>query len=90
MGRVLAGIVAALVLAGAAVMGALLAGVLLALALLGSLAFMARIWWLRRRLRRGQALPESGPAGQRPPIDAEFRVIEAESRAVPRSPGADD
>ena len=91
--RVLAAILAALLFAGAIVMGAVLAGLLLGVALVGSLAFMGRIWWLRRRLRKGQPPFPTASAGERPAIDAEFHVVETprpDSRGATLPPGGDD
>jgi uncharacterized iron-regulated membrane protein len=89
LGRVLAAIAAVVLFASAVVMGALLAALLLGLALVGSLAFLGRIWWLRRRQRAAPAHFETHPAAERPAIDAEFHVVERES-PPPRPRAGDD
>ena len=75
LGRALAGVVATVVLVGAIILGAVLGALLIGIVLVGSLVVMGRVWWLRRRMRRVQPPPVDAPEG-RPPIDAEFRVIE--------------
>jgi uncharacterized iron-regulated membrane protein len=92
--RVLAAIVATLLLAGAVVMGAVLAALFLGLALVGAAVFMGRIWWLRRKLRQQPPPFEAPAAEQRAVIDAEFHVVEpdaaADSGATKRSPAPRD
>lgn len=83
--RVLAAILASLLLAGAIVMGAVLAALFLGLALVGTAVFMARIWWLRRKLRQQPPPFEPPVAEQRAVIDAEFHVVEPDPSAGPDS-----
>lgn len=84
LGRILAGIIATLLFAGAVVMGAVIAALLLGVAVVFTAAFMARVWWLRRKLRHQPPPSAQAPFPDgRPAIDAEFRVVE--SREEPDS-----
>ena len=85
LGRIFAGIVAALLFAGAVVMGAVIAALLLGVAVVFAATFMARVWWLRRKLRnQPQAAPAQSPfRDERPAIDAEFSVVDTDAEARP-------
>ncbi len=72
--RILAALVGAAVLAGAVVMGAVVATALLAIGLVAALGLTARVWWLRRKLRRN-APPSTV-------IDAEYTVVEDDPKRL--------
>lgn len=78
-GRVLAGLVSAVMFVAAALMGALFAAFVFVLGLLTAAVVAARVWWLRRTLR-GQ------PAADAPAVNDEHRVFDAEFTVVPERP----
>ncbi len=71
----------------AVVMGAVLLAAIVGFAALAWVAFSVRLWWLRRKLRRGTAAQDGAgpatPAGKL--IDAEYTVLdERDARRGPR------
>lgn len=84
LARLLAALVGVLALVGAFFFGVFIFAIAIALGLIAWLAFTVRMWWLRRKLERGEGF-SAGPS-MRPNvsennedvIDAEYEVIERE------------
>ena len=74
--RILAGVVAVLLL----LLGLAFGAVILGLGVVAGLGLAARIWWLRRRLRRQGARPSSSSVV----VEGEYRVLERDSVQVRR------
>lgn len=72
--RVLAAIVAALVLVGAVFFGLIALALIVGLGLVFWLGLSLRMWWLRRKLPGGETAPDHRP-GQGEVIDAEYTVV---------------
>jgi|SRR5882672_69344 len=86
-------VVGAALLVGALVMGAVVLTVLLALGVVAGAVLAIRVWWLRRKLRRGGAFDAAGPhatdgdAADRPApqlIEAEYTVVAERDARDPR------
>ncbi len=78
--RILAGVLAVLLVLLGLAFGALILG----LGVVAGLALATRIWWLRRRLRRQGAGPSSGSAV----VEGEYQVLERHSVDQPRDSDA--
>ena len=75
-------LVGAVLLVGAIVLGAFLLAIAIGVGLVLALIFMARVWWIRRKLER------AGRSGAPPrrPDEQEGRVIEVEYTVIDDEP----
>ena len=84
LSRLLAGIVAALALAGAFFFGIFVFAIALGLGLIAWLALWLRIWWIRRRLTRGGVASGTAKGGSPNAAARDGDVIDAEYEVVSR------
>ena len=86
LAQILSLLVFGVLVAAAVIMGAVVLLAALGVALIGFVAFSARVWWLRRKLRgRGRSPGEtSGRAQGIRYIEAEYKVIDADAEAEHR------
>jgi hypothetical protein len=78
LARVVAGIVAALMLIGAVTLGLVAFVVIAILAALAGIAIWLRVWWLKRRLEQQGFRPHESqrPGSSGHVIDAEYTVVD--------------
>jgi len=74
LSRVLAALVAALVLVGAFFFGLVVLALIVGVGLIFWLGLRLRMWWLRRHLPRNEVTPDLGPK-EGEVIDAEYTVV---------------
>jgi membrane protein implicated in regulation of membrane protease activity len=79
LAQILSLLVFGVLVAAAVIMGAVVLLAALGVALVAFMAFSVRVWWLRRKLRRG---PPDGPLGSGPVPRQGIRYIEAEYEVV--------
>ena len=75
-----------LLLIGALFVGAVILSLVLGLAAIAALVFSIRIWWLRRRFRKGWDNLERGDSKSRQVIDVSYTVVEERREHPQRSP----
>lgn len=75
-------LVLGVVLVGAVVLGAVLLALLATAAVVAAAAFSLRLWWLRRRLSRGDR--DQGPSEGGRVIHAEYTVVAERDMRRPR------
>jgi hypothetical protein len=74
LGRVVAFVVGIIVLGIAVFVGAIFIAAIVGLALIGGALFMARMWWLRRKMERY--------AREHGDLDAEYTVVSEETHTL--------
>ena len=90
LAQILSLLVFGVVVAVAVFLGAFVLLAFLGLAAIGFIAFSIRVWWLRRKLRRGGGF--DGPRGPGEPkgmryIDAEYEVVDSDADSEQRGSG---
>jgi hypothetical protein len=91
--QVLSVLVFGVLLVGAVVMGAVILAVVLGLAVVAYVAFVVRVWWLRRKMGRGAppraaSDPDRHDGGRL--IDAEYTVLDERDPGRDRGAAGDD
>jgi uncharacterized iron-regulated membrane protein len=83
--RFVALIVVAVATVGAVLLGAALISLFVGLAVIAGLVLCARLWWVRRKLRK--AAPRQG-SPPREFLDVEYKVLEERSASDDRTDGS--
>jgi hypothetical protein len=84
LAQVVSLLVFGVVVVTAVMLGAFVLLAALGVALIGFIAFSARVWWLRRKLRGRGPPPGPGPAKGIRYIEGEYEVVDADADAERR------